>query len=104
MQTTNQPAHLDAQLDEIMLKEFHGHRTPRSTSYMDGARAMLRARLADTTLTFPAGMVLGTAEADAFFAGADEGRHLWSEHLALQQIQAIKQQIPSAMRAAGVDE
>ncbi|WGG51804.1 hypothetical protein [Rugamonas sp. DEMB1] len=95
MQTTDHPTPVDAQLDEIMRRAFYSGRAPRSAPYKDGARALLRARLTNGTFNFPADMVLGTAEADAFFAGVDEGRHLWSEQFALQQIQTIKQQIPT---------
>ena len=51
---------------------FHPHREPRSEAYRQGCLAALRYRLGE------AGHVIcpyrpGTAEADAFFSGAQEG-------------------------------
>lgn len=55
-------------------------RTPRSKEYREGARAALFQRLIGKPFASP--YQEGTAAADAFFAGADEGRRLHADHCA----------------------
>jgi hypothetical protein len=55
------------------------HRTPRSAEYRSGVRAFLLARLGGESLTNPC--ELGSASADAFYAGMDEGRRILADHV-----------------------
>lgn len=59
-------------VDGLMAAAFDRPRDPRSDAYKTGARAHLQHVLnnKNTVVPYP----LGTAEADAFFAGVDEGR------------------------------
>lgn len=52
-----------------------GTRDPRSAPYKEGVRAVLAFRIDGTKIPLP--YRLGTAEADAHFAGCDEGHMLW---------------------------
>ena len=56
----------------LFARAFHATRTPRSPAYREGVLVALRFRLGELPAIrcpYPA----GTAEADAFHAGADEG-------------------------------
>lgn len=61
-QTTAERLHAEA---------FHGSRSPRSDAYKAGVLYALRSRLEGHRA--PAPYALGTAEADAFFSGCQEG-------------------------------
>lgn len=66
-------------IDRIMQDAFSNRtRTPRSTAYKDGCRAALSYRFEGRRIEFP--YRIGTAEADAFFAGIDEGHQRFREH------------------------
>lgn len=56
------------------------NRLPRSPEYSEGARAALLQRFVGKPFACP--HKEGTAAADAFFAGADEGRRLHADHCA----------------------
>ena len=62
-------------VDQLMQAAFFNGRTPRSAEYKAGTRAVLQNRIErkDIIPTYQA----GTAEADAFFAGLDEGKSIW---------------------------
>ena len=60
---------------DLMEKAFAPGRDPRSDEYKSGVRALLALRLNGVKLPQPYEM--GSARADAFFAGVDEGRHIW---------------------------
>ncbi len=65
---------------EILRAAFAAPRDPRSPEYKDGVLAALGYRLGESAhvrCPYPA----GTAQADAFFAGTDEGHRLAREHL-----------------------
>jgi len=65
----------------LMASAFsHTQRDPRSTEYRDGARALLTARLGGTTLQNP--YKAATAQADAWWAGVEEGKAIYQFHLA----------------------
>jgi len=54
------------------------HRDPRSDEYKQGVLAALRYRLTQAAIIMP--YTAGTARADAWFAGVDEGHRLWREY------------------------
>jgi hypothetical protein len=66
-------------VENLMLAAFNRVRDPRSEAYKLGARELLKHRAIGVKFRCP--YTLGTAEADAFFAGSDEGRMIWSQHL-----------------------
>lgn len=55
----------------------------RSPEYVNGARALLLQQIIGKPLACP--YLHGTAAADAFFAGIEEGRSIYAGHLAAQQ-------------------
>jgi len=56
----------------LFARAFHATRTPRSSAYREGVLVALRFRLGELpAIRCP--FAAGTAEADAFHAGADEG-------------------------------
>lgn len=69
-------------VDEIVALAFGSPRMPRSGAYVAGVRDHLRARALSRQVLCP--YPQGSAEADAWFAGVDEGRVLWREELARQ--------------------
>jgi hypothetical protein len=62
-------------VDRLMQSAFFNGRTPRSAEYKAGTRMALEHRIDrhDIVPPYPA----GTAAADAFFAGLDEGKSIW---------------------------
>ena len=56
----------------LLVAAFDRPRDPRSAAYIAGVRAHLEYAINDKKTALP--YKLGSAEADAFFAGADEGR------------------------------
>lgn len=62
----------------LMRTAFEQPRTLRSEAYMKGARWLLEFRTQG--LRPPCPYQIGTAEADAFFAGRDEGNAIWRAH------------------------
>lgn len=74
------PAGNDLQLVErLMHAAFNTARDPRSFAYKLGAQELLKHRAMGVKFVCP--YTLGTAEADAFFSGSDEGRMIWTRHL-----------------------
>lgn len=76
-------------VDGLMAAAFDRPREPRSDAYKAGVRDMLTFRI--NSLATPCSMAvapykLGTAKADAYFAGHDEGRHIWCRLQAVVQI------------------
>ena len=64
-----------AEIDSLMSQVFGSGRGPRSEPYRQGVRSILAYRLAGAPLPkLP--YDLGTAEADAYFAGQGEGRQI----------------------------
>lgn len=63
------------QINRLMDMAFFPGRTPRSAEYRCGCRATLEFRIARRPV--PASYAAGTAAADAFFAGAEEGHAIW---------------------------
>lgn len=59
-------------VDGLMAAAFNRPRDPRSDAYKQGVRAALILYVERVTLPLP--FNAGTAEADAFFAGEEEGR------------------------------
>ena len=59
-------------VDGLMAAAFDQPREPRSSAYCCGVRTILAHRIDGASLALP--FEIGTAEADAFFAGEDEGR------------------------------
>lgn len=65
--------------DKIVAFAFSTPRDPRSAEYKEGMRVVLAFRLGEISevrCPFP----LGTAQADAFFSGCDEGHRRFREH------------------------
>lgn len=65
--------------EKIVLQAFSTPRDPRSDEYKAGMRAVLAFRLGEITevrCPFP----MGTAQADAFFSGCDEGHRRFREY------------------------
>jgi hypothetical protein len=67
-------------VDALMSQAFDCHRTPRSQPYMDGASAALMFKLCGVALRNP--FAQATANADAWWAGLDEGKQLARQYLA----------------------
>jgi len=85
MNSINTPQHstgiVDAlSVDRLMQAAFFNGRTPRSAEYKAGTRAALENRIEqkDIVPQYQA----GTSEADAYFAGIDEGRSIWRAAMA----------------------
>jgi hypothetical protein len=66
-------------VDELMQEAFDPsrHRDPRSDEYKAGVRAALEYRINCKKISMP--YQVGTAQADAFFSGLDEGHRIWSD-------------------------
>lgn len=82
MATTKKPlSPMDALtlIEKLMSASFDKPRDPRSDAYKRGVRELLKHRAAGMKYSCP--YKLGTAEADAFFSGSDEGNHIWRQHL-----------------------
>jgi hypothetical protein len=63
------------EVEQLFAKEFDPSRPPRSQPYKQGVRAILEYKLAGKPLPkLP--FALGTVEADAYFAGQNEGRDI----------------------------
>jgi hypothetical protein len=60
------------EVDQLFNKEFFPGRSPRSAPYRQGVRSVLDFHIADIAFP-PLPWPEGTAEADAFFAGQNEG-------------------------------
>ena len=63
-------------VDDLMAKAFAPGREPRSGSYKAGVRALLQSQVVGGQAVanpFPR----GSAEADAFWAGVEEGKVIW---------------------------
>ena len=63
-------------VDGLMAAAFDRPREPRSDAYKAGVRAKLSHAFDNVKTAIP--YDLGTAEADAFFAGEDEGRAIFA--------------------------
>lgn len=64
-------------VDELMTQAFSVPRDPRSAEYKAGVRAVLDYRLHGKQMSLP--FRIGTAAADAYFAGTDEGHRIWRD-------------------------
>jgi len=67
-------------VETLMRKAFDRPRTPRSKPYKEGAQWALDFRIRG--LRPPCPYPVGTAEADAYFAGRDEGNGIWRAYQA----------------------
>ena len=70
-------------VDELMHKAFGVPRDPRSLEYKEGVRAVLEWRVNAVKIKSPYPM--GTAQADAFYSGCDEGHRIAHEANYFQQ-------------------
>jgi hypothetical protein len=70
-------------VDKLFDAAFNNARDPRSDEYKAGVRAVLNYRIAGERIYRPYPM--GTTQADAFYAGVDEGHQIWR---AYQEAQA----------------
>lgn len=62
-------------VDELMRIAFDPPRDPRSDEYKAGCRAAMDCRLNGRAIRIP--YAIGTAQADAFFSGVDEGHAIY---------------------------
>lgn len=62
-------------VDQLYQTAFFNGRTPRSQEYKAGARMALEHRIERKDIEVP--YQVGTAAADAFFAGIEEGKIIW---------------------------
>jgi len=62
-------------VESLMVEAFAPGREPRSAEYKAGVRAILDWRINGAPLAAP--YELGTAQADAYFAGQEEGKAIW---------------------------
>lgn len=85
-------------VEEIVRLAFSAPRMPRSEAYVAGVRDHLRARALTRQVLCP--FRQGTAEADAWFAGVDEGRALWRAEVDRQRA-ASATMCQAISRAAG---
>ncbi len=69
--------------DTLFKQAFQGPRDPRSPSYRLGCIAGLRYRLAGASLRCP--YLPATAEADAWYAGTEEGHAIFRRYEADQK-------------------
>jgi hypothetical protein len=65
-------------VDDLMHQAFGRPRDPRSDEYKAGCRDLLNYKIHGTPLTRPYPM--GTAQADAYYAGTDEGHDVYKRH------------------------
>ena len=72
-----------ALVERLMAEAFNRARDPRSEAYKLGARELLSCKAQGIRLVCPYRM--GTAEADAFYSGVDEGNSIWRAYLADRQ-------------------
>jgi hypothetical protein len=70
-----QPSTSTLSVDQLMQAAFYNGRTPRSAEYKAGTRALLENRIEQKDIVPP--YQAGTTEADAYFAGIEEGKSIW---------------------------
>lgn len=63
-------------VNELMEATFFEGRDPRSAEYKEGVRDFLLSRVEGGSLA-PIPHELGTAQADAYLAGREEGQIIW---------------------------
>ena len=66
-------------VERLVHAAFSKPRDPRSDAYKLGVSELLTNRVLGVPFRCP--YKIGTAEADAFFAGGDEGQMIWRQHL-----------------------
>ncbi|NHZ80501.1 hypothetical protein F2P44_14645 [Massilia sp. CCM 8695] len=62
-------------VEQLFQTAFYNGRTPRSQEYKAGARMALEHRIEQKDFDMP--YQAGTAAADAYFAGIEEGKTIW---------------------------
>lgn len=62
-------------VESLMAEAFSPGRQPRSAEYQAGVKSMLAHHIEGKGLAAP--YPQGTAQADAFFAGWEEGKSIW---------------------------
>lgn len=62
-------------VEQLFQTAFYNGRTPRSQEYKAGARMALEHRIERKDFDMP--YQAGTAAADAYFAGIEEGKTIW---------------------------
>lgn len=67
-------------VDRLMKNAFDRPRDPRSYPYKLGAFSLLASRVTSTPLARP--YAPGTVDFDAFHAGVNEGKVIWSQYQA----------------------
>jgi hypothetical protein len=69
--------------ESLFKAAFNTPRDLRSTEYKAGVRAVLDFRIDGGRMPRP--YPVGTAQADAFYAGVDEGHRIWREYEAQER-------------------
>jgi len=71
--------HKAPDLAELLFNAAFGiARDPRSAEYKEGVHAVLKFQVGGTRMPRPYRM--GTVQADAFYAGVDEGHQIWRRY------------------------
>lgn len=66
------------QVERLMALAFFPGRAPRSAEYREGCQAALEYRILGRRM--PPRYRAGSCEADAWFAGVEEGHSIWQSH------------------------
>jgi hypothetical protein len=64
-------------VDELMAEAFPPGRDPHSAEYIAGVRSILENRIEGVAITLH--YQVGSAQADAYVAGQQEGKAIWRE-------------------------
>ncbi len=68
----------DDRIQQLFSAAFDTPRDARSSEYKEGVRAVLTYRVKGERMRCP--YQPGTAQADAYYAGVNEGHHIWRAH------------------------
>lgn len=83
MATNSQPRSTPNLVEKLFRDAFDRPRDPRSAEYKAGARAVLTYRVKGVRVRCP--YQVGTAQSDAYYAGVNEGHHIWRAHVEAEQ-------------------
>jgi hypothetical protein len=88
-------------VERLMITAFCKLRDPRSDAYKLGVRELLNCR--SMGLKLRCWYKPGTAEADAFYSGVDEGNRIWREHLESEAVMALRRSLHTGKSDPGTD-
>lgn len=78
MTTANNSCGAHPLVDRLFNAAFDKVRHPRSPEYKEGVRAALAYRIRGAGVRCP--YTIGQVQADAFYAGLEEGHAIWRQH------------------------